>query len=46
MKYFLRPRGIPVLLTISAFIFYVNGGKSENFMITSNEEMLCVLPGS
>ena len=43
MKYFYVLVGILVLLTIGlvAFIFYVNGGKSENFMITlSNEEML------
>lgn len=43
MKYFNVLVGILLLLTIGleAFIFYVNGGKSENFMITlSNKEML------
>ena len=47
MKYFYVLVGILVLLTIGlvAFIFYVNGGKSENFMITlSNEEMLVFFP--
>ena len=47
MKYFNVLVGILVLLTIGlvAFIFYVNGGKSENFMITlSNEEMLVFFP--
>ena len=47
MKYFYVLVGILVLLTIGlvAFIFYVNGGKSDNFMITlSNEEMLVFFP--
>jgi len=47
MKYFYVLVGILVLLTIGlvAFIFYVNGGKSENFMITlTNEEMLVFFP--
>lgn len=47
MKYFNVLVGILVLLTIGlvAFIFYVNGGKSENFMITlTNEEMLVFFP--
>ena len=47
MKYFNVLVGILVLLTIGlvAFVFYLNGGKSENFMITlSNEEMLVFFP--
>ena len=43
MKYFNVLVGILVLLTIGlvAFVFHLNGGKSENFMITvSNKEML------
>ena len=47
MKYFNVLVGILVLLTIGlvAFVFYLNGGKSENFMITlSNEEMLVFIP--
>ena len=47
MKYFNVLVGILVLLTIGlvAFVFHLNGGKSENFMITlSNEEMLVFFP--
>lgn len=47
MKYFNVLVGILVLLTIGlvVFVFHLNGGKSENFMITlSNEEMLVFLP--
>ena len=47
MKYFYVLVGILVLLTIGlvVFVFHLNGGKSENFMITlSNEEMLVFFP--
>ena len=47
MKYFNVLVGILVLLTIGlvTFVFHLNGGKSENFMITlSNEEMLVFFP--
>lgn len=47
MKYFNVFIALLVLLTIGivVFVFYLNGGKSENFMITlTSEEMLMFFP--